>query len=301
MVAAAASGASHGIKEYVEQQDCREPSVVRNGRTLRKKTEKVDKKFLTVGGEVAISRTVYQSSSGGSCYVPLDHAMGVVGHYALPDVRETICYLCSLVTTREAEDVTQRLAMFHPADKAIRNALADMGRWMEENEDDALADIAADEPSLPEADVMVVGMDGANVLLRERGKKKGRPAERPTIDDSTDETKSCHKNAMTGTISFYATTRGVKTGRQSLNTSVFPGFTRRACRRTAFRHSSRNVSGKSVPPNHEFHRIPSRLSSWTALTGFGDTLRKAASLKIMNRTGRLLVSVEMGIVVNNAG
>ena len=109
---------------------------------------------------------------------------------------------------REAEDVTQRLAMFHPSDKAIRNTLADMGRWMERNEDRALTDIAADEPPLPEADVMVIGMDGANVLLRERGKKKGRPVERPTIDDSPDETKSCYKNAMTGTISYYATKRG---------------------------------------------------------------------------------------------
>jgi hypothetical protein len=224
LVAAAASGVSHGIKEYVEQQDSREPSIVRNGRTLRKKTEKVDKKFLTVGGEVTISRTVYQSSSGGPCYVPLDHAMGVVEHYALPDVREAICYLCSLVTTREAEDVTQRLAMFHPSDKAIRNALADMGRWMERNEDHALTDIVADEPPLPEADVMVIGMDGANVLLRERGKKKGRPVERPTIDDSPDETKSCYKNAMTGTISFYATQRGVKDGVPTLEHKRLSGI-----------------------------------------------------------------------------
>ena len=36
------------------------------------------------------------------------------------------------------------------------------------------------------------------------------------------------------------------------------------------------MSGKSVPPNREFHRIPSKSSSWTALAGFGDTLRKAA-------------------------
>jgi len=210
LVDAAANGVACGIKEYVEQQDSEEQVIRQNGRTLRRKGDKVDKKFMTVGGEIAITRTVYQGSSQGSCYVPLDQAMGTVGEYAFPDVREAILYMSTLMTTREVEDIARRFAMFRPSDKAIRNTLAKMGDWMEQNEDDALTRIAENEEMPLETDVMVVGMDGANVLLREPGKKKGRPTEKPVLTDSNDEIKSCYKNAMTGTISFYTTKTGVK-------------------------------------------------------------------------------------------
>ena len=80
--------------------------------------------------------------------------------------------------------------MFKPSEKAIRNVLTKIGRWIESNEDDALTLVAKKEIPMPKADVMVVGMDGVNVLLREKGKKAGRPTERPTAGDETDESKS---------------------------------------------------------------------------------------------------------------
>ncbi len=216
LVDAAASGVALGIKEYAEQQDSEDLVIQHNGKRLRRKTEKVDKQFLTTGGEVTIARTVYRNGGQGPCYAPLDHAMGVVGEYALPDVREAMMYMCTLMTTREVEDVAKRFAMFRPSDKAIRNTLTNMGDWMNKNEDDALTRVAENEAPMPEADVMVVGMDGANVLLRESGKKKGRPLERPALNDSADGSKSCYKNAMTGTISFYATNTVVKDDQEVL-------------------------------------------------------------------------------------
>lgn len=216
LVDAASRGVAHGIKEYVEQQDSEQRTVWHNGRAMHQKNEKVDKKFLTIGGEVTIARTVYQAGGQGPCHVPLDHAMGVVEEYALPDVREAIFYMSTLMTTREVEDVVKRFAMFQPSDKAIRNALARMGDWMQRHEDHVLTRIARQEPCRSETDVMVVGMDGANVMLREPGKKKGRPLERPVVNDANDDTKSSYKNAMTGTISFYATKTAVQDGQPVL-------------------------------------------------------------------------------------
>jgi len=216
LVDAAAQGVASGVKEYAEQQDFEDQVVQHNGQMYHRKAEKVDKKFLTIGGEITMTRTVYQASGRGPCHVPLDHAMGVAAEYALPDVRETILYMCTLLTTREVEDVVRRFAMFRPSDKAIRNTLVKMGVWMEQNEDDALTRVSESESLSLETDVMVVGMDGANVLLRERGKKKGRPLERPVLNDSSDETKSCYKNAMTGTISLYTTKTSIKEGRAVL-------------------------------------------------------------------------------------
>ncbi len=205
LVGAAADGVKTGVQQYAEKNDLALDTIpLDDGRVMRWK-RKVDKKFMTIGGEVTISRNVYQADSGGETYVPLDHTMGTVGHYALPDVREAIAYIVAHTHPREVLDITKRIAMFKPSEKAIRNVLKKIGRWIESNEDDALTLVAKDELPMPKADVMVVGMDGVNVLLREKGKKAGRPTERPTVGDETDESKSCYKNAMVGTISFYTT------------------------------------------------------------------------------------------------
>ena len=53
------------------------------------------------------------------------------------------------------------------------------------------------------ATVLAVSIDGANVLLREKGKKPGRPAERPGQRVPDKEVLCCYKIAMVGSISFY--------------------------------------------------------------------------------------------------
>ena len=78
--------------------------------------------------------------------------------------------MCSHLIPREVSEIARRFARFHPSEKAIRTVLTDIGDWLESNEDDALATVAESEETLPDAKVMVVGMDGANVLLRESGK-----------------------------------------------------------------------------------------------------------------------------------
>lgn len=56
---------------------------------------------------------------------------------------------------------------------------AQMGQWLQEHEDDVLAEIRAAEPLPDETRVVCASLDGVNVLLGEPGKKKGRPNERP--------------------------------------------------------------------------------------------------------------------------
>lgn len=65
---------------------------------------------------------------------------------------------------------------------------------------------------------LVAGLDGANLALREEGKKRGRPQERPKSGTAKSESKkpkqSCFKNAMVGSFSLYGTTEviDIKTG-----------------------------------------------------------------------------------------
>jgi hypothetical protein len=46
-------------------------------------------------------------------------------------------------------------------------------------------------------------MDGANVLLREPGVRRGRPSERPRPEEAEEPKNATYKNAMVGAISFY--------------------------------------------------------------------------------------------------
>lgn len=46
-------------------------------------------------------------------------------------------------------------------------------------------------------------MDGANLLIREPGLKKGRPAERPRKQEDGKTSESSYRNAMTGVFSLY--------------------------------------------------------------------------------------------------
>ena len=79
-----------------------------------------------------------------------------------------------------------------------------MGRWLEEHEDEVLAEIRAEESIPEETRVLCGSVDGVNVLLSEPGKKKGRPNERPHEGASRESlSPTCYKNAMVGSVSFY--------------------------------------------------------------------------------------------------
>jgi len=59
------------------------------------------------------------------------------------------------------------------------------------------------EQSVPQTTrVLAASMDGANVLLRQKGVQRGRPTERPVKQDDHQRNTS-YKNAMVGAFSFY--------------------------------------------------------------------------------------------------
>ena len=70
--------------------------------------------------------------------------------------------------------------------------------------DKAITEVRENEELPGGCDVVSFGMDGVNMLIREEGGKKGRPQERPKLnDDSNKVKKASYQNAMCGTVSFY--------------------------------------------------------------------------------------------------
>jgi uncharacterized protein YeeX (DUF496 family) len=216
------AGVAVGIKEYAQGQDCKEQALRHDGKLMRLKG-KIEKRFLTRGGEIVIERNLYQADVGGTAYVPLDHAMGAAGHYALPDVRNAVAYLTAFVTPREVADILQRLAAYHPSEKAVRRITNELGEWLETHEDDALREIAQQESLPSNTEAVVVSMDGVNVLMREPGKKRGRPPERPYTEEKSQGNRTSYKNAMVGTISLYSTEIEEKDGKKRVRPKRLSG------------------------------------------------------------------------------
>lgn len=177
--------------------------IRRDGKTYRYKLDS-EKEFLTPAGMIRLTRRVYQPDAGGPCYVPLDAAWGMEDQFATIEVRDAVLYAAALITPEEVENLLIKSALFHPSATAIKRMANDMGQWLEEHEDQVLEEVRAVEPIPKEARVLCASLDGANVLLSEPGKKKGRPNERPHEDASRERmSPTCYKNAMVGSVTLY--------------------------------------------------------------------------------------------------
>lgn len=198
---AMASATRAALKTFIERYDVSEPSLDINGQTVRFK-DRVSKEFLTRFGPIDIQRGLYQADRGGSAYVPLDILWEMQGHYAVPEVREAICFAMAHMTAEETAQLFSMCSLFKPSSQAIKNIVEKVQMEIEphwETLDQRVRDQI--KPS-SETRALVVSMDGVNVLLREPGSRQRRPSERPGTEQEI-EKNSSYKNAMVGTISLY--------------------------------------------------------------------------------------------------
>jgi len=190
-----------GYQTYLEAHDTHEPTIEVEGEVYRWKMAS-PKEFLTPGGPMVLERSLYQPDSGGECYVPLDVAWGMVGQFATVEVREAVLFAVAQLTPREVEALLEKCAAFHPSAAAIHTLTQEMGQWLEEHEE-LPGEIRAEEEVPEGTRVLVASLDGVNVLLAEPGLKRGRPAERPQGREEVEESPTCYKNAMVGSVSWY--------------------------------------------------------------------------------------------------
>ena len=190
-----------GYQTYLEAHDTTEPTIVVEGEVYRWKMVS-PKEFLTAGGAMVLGRSLYQTDAGGKCYVPLDVAWGMVEQFATVEVREAVLFAVAQLTPREVEALLKKCAPFHPSAAVIHTMTQEMGQWVEAYPE--LPTKIRREEDRPEGTrVLVASLDGVNVLLAEPGLKRGRPAERPQGQEEVEESPTCYKNAMVGSVSWY--------------------------------------------------------------------------------------------------
>lgn len=203
LAATMSAGWVEGLKSWLVTAETGAETLEKDGVTFRYKLDS-EKEFLTPGGMMKLTRRVYQPDAGGECYVPLDAAWGMEHQFATVEVRDAALYAIALGTASEASILLKKCSLFHPSATAIKRMAIDMGKWLEEHEDEVLSEIRAEEPIPKETRVLCASIDGVNVLLSEPGKKKGRPTERPHEGPSREElSPTCYKNATVGSVTLY--------------------------------------------------------------------------------------------------
>jgi hypothetical protein len=145
----------------------------------------------------------YNEKDGGSYFFPLDHAINLEKNdFATLEVREMILFATSSCVPRELSVLLGKCSLCNPSTTAIQNIINKDGAAMEALSE-RIGTNVINEITLPATThVMVASLDGANVLLREPGEKKGRKNKRPVESLTTASTTSYH-NAMVGAVSFY--------------------------------------------------------------------------------------------------
>lgn len=193
-----------GLASFIQAYEHAQEDLYREGKRYSLK-ETSTKKFLTLFGEVEIPRRRFCHWQGGPSLVPLDEAWQMQGRYATPEVTENILLAASMLTPTEIEDLFGRISPFGPSAALVHDLINQDGERLGEmlEDQDHLPTMRPAPTELEEASVFVASIDGANVLVREPGKKARIPAQCPGKKHDEQTRSCCYKNAMVGAISFY--------------------------------------------------------------------------------------------------
>jgi len=203
--ASLASAGVAGYRAFLLSHECQADIIVSQGERFRFKSER-EKCFLTPFGDMVLSRRCYQDASDMKSCVPLDEAWGMEGQYMAPQVREAVLYSCAHVTPEETAQLLKKCALFTPHATAIKHVLEKTGELIKAHRDTLDKAVRAQETVPEQTRALVISMDGATVLLNEKGVHFGRRAERPHKGGPR-ETPTAYRIAMVGSVSCYGRDR----------------------------------------------------------------------------------------------
>ena len=198
--AAANAASKEALRVFIESKD-ELRDVIRVGEDMYRVKCVSGREILSSWGTVRIERRLFQNARDET-HFPLDAAWGMSGEFMMAEIRESVAFVCAHVPPVVAVQLFGKCAQFRPHRTQVLGALKRIEARVCEHRE-ALDDRIRKQETVPEGvRALVASMDGANVLLKEPGKKQGRPKERPGNDDG-EAAKTTYKNAMAGCFSFY--------------------------------------------------------------------------------------------------
>lgn len=189
------------LEQFFTSYDVEGQTIEIDGALHRFKYES-SRDFLTSLGKIRLNRRVYQKDSGGKAVVPLDRMWNMEHQYLSAELKEGVLYSSAHNTPEETSRILDKFGMTRVHASTIKQVIDQVGQNIEAKKKQITQGIYEHESLPQKSDVMVCSLDGVNVLLNQKGKRKGRPKERPHPLGS-DSSASNYKNAMCGSVSLY--------------------------------------------------------------------------------------------------
>jgi len=165
---------------------------------------KSNKEIVTSLGRICISRNYYQHRTGGNSVFPLDEKLGVDHEMVMSDVKEILLYSSAFNTPEESSRMLSKCSFISLHPTQIKRTINNSNEFLEADGADIMDKVRQKE-EVPQSDILACSPDGVNVLLNQKGNKKGRPTQRPVKEQVP---TSSYKNAMCGSVAHYKITDG---------------------------------------------------------------------------------------------
>jgi hypothetical protein len=206
LMSAAQNAGKAGLEQYLKDNDTVCAKIEKNSAVYRFKGYCTNE-LLTLFGTISVNRSMYYDEvNGGAYHFPIDTALGLeTDDFATLETREMLLFASSSNTPGEVEELLKKCSLCQPSRTAIQNIINRDGDLMESLREKIASNVLNKCTIPPETKAMVVSLDGVNVLLREKGKKKGRKNKKPTAGTIEESSPTSYHNAMVGSVSFYGT------------------------------------------------------------------------------------------------
>jgi len=203
LMEAAKQAGRTGLYKYLKEKDTVVANMFHNETTYRFKGTS-SKELLTLFGTITIDRAMYYNEKDGGCYYfPIDEAISIQKNdFATLEVREMILFATSSCVPSELNALLKKCSLCNPSTTAIQNIINKDGELIEEYSKQLSTNVFQTVEIPQETRAIIASLDGANLLLREDGVKKGRKNIRP-VERKNQSTSTSYHNAMVGAVSFY--------------------------------------------------------------------------------------------------
>jgi len=179
------------------------------------------KTWLTPFGLASVTRRYFQQDTGGLGIIPIDEACGMVDRYCTPDVEQMVAFSGALMVPREVETLLGMALPHGPSTTAIGRVIRDVGRFVENHEEQIEQAMTSEAPLSDQGDVLAVSQDGVMIPMREAGPRgRGRSSKDTGMPEET-QSPTRWREAGVGTVSIYARPETAEQKPERVDSRVF--------------------------------------------------------------------------------
>jgi hypothetical protein len=172
------SGA-RGLTELLARNDEAKTAIVHNGQKHYRKYLATGR-YLTLLGEIAVQRGIYQSNKEKRSICPLELRLKFINDFVSFAAAEYICYSLASMTLGEFVKHCRKWTLMKPSEGTVRRVLDYVGNFLEAS--DFLGIIHSEEGVSEKAVSLAISMDSTCILIRREGWRHAVAATLSTYD-----------------------------------------------------------------------------------------------------------------------